>query len=247
MSKYSEIAQDIRSSIEDGALHPGDRLPTVVELCELYGVSKVTVRKAVELLAEQGLVSSRRGSGTFVKATPESRGMDDGRHTGDTLYLGKTDRSIGFTNEHAHEGEVSSVVHEFSVEVPPAEVAERLDLEPDDFAYHDVRVRLLDGTPIVVEDTYMPLELIPGLKRHHVEGSIYSYLREGLGLHLASFHRIVRAVNATAQEAEWLSIEPGGALLEVEQIGFLDSGVPFEYSVSKNVGSRSALHSINIT
>ncbi|MEY8436838.1 GntR family transcriptional regulator [Atopobiaceae bacterium 24-176] len=247
MSKYSEIAQDIRASIEDGALLPGDRLPTVVELCDLYGVSKVTVRKAVELLAEQGLVSSRRGSGTFVKATMESRGMSEGRHAGDTLYIGKTDRSVGFTNDHSHEGEVTSVVYLFAVEVPPADVADRLDLEPDDFAYHDIRVRCLDGTPIVIEDTFMPLELVPGLKRHHVEGSIYNYLRDDLGLHLASFHRVIRAVAATDEEAERLSISCGDPLLEVEQIGFLDSGVPFEYSVSRNVGSRSALHSINIT
>lgn len=246
MSKYAEIAQDIRASIEDGAIAPGERLPTVVELCELYGVSKVTVRKAVELLAEQGLVSSRRGSGTFVKATPESKGVD-GRHAGDTLYIGRTDRSIGFTNEHAHQGEVSSVVHLFAIEVPPAEVAARLDLGDEDFCYHDVRTRLLDGVPLVIEDTYMPLELVPGLKRHHVEGSIYNYLQQDLGLHLASFHRIVRAVAATAEEAGRLDIAEGGPLLELEQIGFLDSGAPFEYSVSRNVGSRSALHTINIT
>lgn len=246
MSKYSEIACDIRASIEDGALGPGDRLPTVVELCELYGVSKVTVRKAVELLAEQGLVSSRRGSGTFVKATLESRGAQ-GRHAGDTLYIGRSDRSIGFTNEHADQGEVSSDVYLFSVEVPPREVSDRLDLAEDDFCYHDVRVRRLDGEPLVIEDTYMPLELIPGLKRHHVETSIYNYLRDELGLHLASFHRIIRAVAATAEEAERLEMAEGDPLLEVEQIGFLDSGVPFEYSVSKNVGSRSALHTINIT
>ena len=62
--KYEAIAADIRRSIEDGALKPGDKLPTVVELCELYGVSKITVKRAIEQITEEGLITSRRGSRT---------------------------------------------------------------------------------------------------------------------------------------------------------------------------------------
>ena len=248
MSKYEDIAKDIQGSILDGSLRAGDRLPTVVELCDLYGVSKITVRKAIDILAEQGLVSSRRGSGTYVKTTPEALGVEDDLHTGDILYAGRSDRSMGFTTEHASQHKkISSRIIEFSIIVPPADIALRLDMGPDDFAYHDVRVRCLDDVPIVVEDTYMPLEFIPGLKRHHLEGSIYAYLKEELGLHLASFHRIMRAVGATEQEAEWLDVSEGSPLLEIEQIGFVDTGRPFEYSISRNVGSRYELHNINIT
>ena len=52
--KYEAIAADIRRSIEDGALKPGDKLPTVVEFCELYGVSKITVKRAIEQITEEG-------------------------------------------------------------------------------------------------------------------------------------------------------------------------------------------------
>lgn len=58
--KYEAIAADIRRSIEDGALKPGDKLPTVVEFCELYGVSKITVKRAIEQITEEGLITSRR-------------------------------------------------------------------------------------------------------------------------------------------------------------------------------------------
>ena len=67
--KYEAIAADIRRSIEDGALKPGDKLPTVVEFCELYSVSKITVKRAIEQITEEGLITSRRGSGTYVKDT----------------------------------------------------------------------------------------------------------------------------------------------------------------------------------
>lgn len=56
--KYEVIAADIRRSIEDGTLKPGEKLPTVVEFCDLYGVSKITVRRAIERMTEDGLVTS---------------------------------------------------------------------------------------------------------------------------------------------------------------------------------------------
>lgn len=65
--KYEAIAADIRRSIEDGALKPGDKLPTVVEFCELYSVSKITVKRAIEQITEEGLVTSRRGSAPTLK------------------------------------------------------------------------------------------------------------------------------------------------------------------------------------
>lgn len=67
--KYEAIAADIRRSIEDGTLKPGDKLPTVVEFCELYSVSKITVKRAIEQITEEGLITSRRGSDTYVKDT----------------------------------------------------------------------------------------------------------------------------------------------------------------------------------
>ena len=56
--KYEAIAADIRRSIEDGTLKPGDKLPTVVEFCELYSVSKITVKRAIEQITEEGLITS---------------------------------------------------------------------------------------------------------------------------------------------------------------------------------------------
>ena len=88
MLKYETIAQDIQSHIEDGALAPNDKLPTVVDLCERYGVSKITVKRAFEILTERGLIASKRGSGTYVKNTTEL--FDTGGV--DPLLMGK-DRS----------------------------------------------------------------------------------------------------------------------------------------------------------
>ena len=170
--KYEAIAADIRRSIEDGALNPGDKLPTVVEFCELYSVSKITVKRAIEQITDEGLVTSRRGSGTYVKDTAGLPGQ--------AFFQGKNDRSQGFSYEHRGE-KVTSVVYDFSIVNPPADVAAQLGIAEDDFAYHIVRVRQVDEKPIVIEYTYMPLELIPGLKKKDLYGSVYSFIRKQCG------------------------------------------------------------------
>lgn len=239
MLKYEALAADIQKSIEDGTLKPNEKLPTVVELCEMYAVSKITVRRAMEWLAENGLVASRRGSGTYVKQRvdlPEN-----------PLVTGVNERAQGFSAEHSKRAEsVSSEVYDFDIVKPPAEIANLLNMDEDDFAYYDCRVRLLNDVPIVIEYTYMPIDLIPGLKRKHLYTSIYAYIHEELGLKIASFHRAIRAVAATTQEAERLDVNEGEPLLELEQVGFLDTGTPFEYSISRNVGSRYTLNNITL-
>ena len=112
--KYEVIAADIRRSIEDGTLKPGEKLPTVVEFCDLYGVSKITVRRAIERMTEDGLVTSRRGSGTYVK---EAAGM-----ALDAVSGGRSDRAGGFTSEHQGQ-KVESVGYDFKIVNPPAGIA----------------------------------------------------------------------------------------------------------------------------
>ncbi len=106
-----------------------------------------------------------------------------------------------------------------------------------------MRVREVDGQPIVIEYTYMPLELIPGLEKRPVRIDLQLHPRAVRTQDL-SFHRTIRAVAATEEEAERLDTKP--SLLELNQIGFLDSGTAFEYSVSHNVGDRFELHNVTL-
>ena len=254
MLKYQAIAADIQRSIEAGALKPNAKLPTVVELCEAYGVSKITIKRAIDLLTDKGLISSRRGSGTYVKNTTElfeQTGIEriDGTADGgdDSFAFSHSDRAAGFTKEHEGEGKkVSSVVYDFSIVNPPANIARHLNIQPDDFAYYHCRARCLDGEPMVIEYTYMPLDLVPGLKRSQLYVSVYDYLQNTLGLKISSFHRILRAVPATEEEAERLNTKPGVPMLEIAQVGFLDDGTPFEYSVSRYEGTRGEIREVNV-
>ncbi|MFZ2756235.1 MAG: GntR family transcriptional regulator [Atopobiaceae bacterium] len=236
MLKYESIAQDIEAKIVSGELRPNDRLPIMSELCERYGVSKITVKKAMDILVSRGLVIKRRGSGSFVKDVSASQ-IDVSRQD-----IAK--QLAGFSGEYSNV-EVSSIVNDFSVVTPPDDVAAQLRIGPNDFAYHICRTRLADGVPQVVEYNYMPINVIPGLTIEHVQSSVYDYVEGDLGLTIASAHRAIRAVMPTKQERLWLQVPPSMPLLEVKQVAYLSDGRIFEYSVMRHVGDRYVFYSIS--
>ena len=116
----------------------------------------------------------------------------------------------------------------------------------DDFIYDIVRVRSLDGQPVVIEYTQMPIQLIPGIKRQVLEKSIYGYIEEELKLKIQSAHRTVRAVMPTEEEKKELDIKGVLPLLEVTQVAVLDDGRPFEFSIAHHRADRNAFRSVSI-
>ncbi|RVU97668.1 GntR family transcriptional regulator [Coriobacteriales bacterium OH1046] len=227
MLKYETVADDIRLRIANGEFAPSGQLPTTEEFCKQYDVSKITIKRAMDELVLRGLIARRRGSGTYVKGSTEKAGPE---RAGWNI----SSQMTGFSTEHANE-KVESRVHDFSAVRPSGEIAEYLGMESDEFAYHVCRTRVADGAPQTVEYTYMPIKVIPDLREKHAEGSIYGYIEGDLGLKIGSAHRTIKAVLPEGDEAEWLDVTPTTPLLEVKQIGFLDDGIPFEYSISKHI------------
>ncbi len=228
MAKYEELVELLKADITKGTYRKGDRLPTTPQLCQIYGVSNTTVKRAMDELELQGLVARRRGSGVYIKETsvPSSSGTRQGS---------SSQQMTGFSTEHeAQNRKVESIVHDFSVVRPNEFIAEQLAMESDEFAYHICRVRLVDGRPMVVEYTHMPIKLIPDLRESTLHASIYAYIEGDLGLKIGSAHRVIRAVMPTPEEREWLQIGTDEPLLEVRQVAYLDDGTPFEYSVSRH-------------
>ena len=233
--KYEEIAQSLRADIQQGKYTPGEQLALEKEMCQQHGVSRITIKRAVDELVKQGLVVKRRGSGTFVKSLKDE----------DVKELSMANQFLGFAATFKNR-KVDSQLLRFEIIHPTAEVAAKLQLTTDDFVYDIIRVRRLDDEPIVIEYTQMPIQLINGLKRQHLETSIYSYIENGLGYKIQSAHRMVRAVMPTEQEREHLQIEGVLPLLEVTQVAFLDDGRPFEYSIARHRGDRSNFRSVSI-
>ena len=235
MLKYEAIANRLREDIQQGKYEPGQQLALEKEMCREFGVSRITIKRAVDELVKQGLVVKRRGSGTFVK-TMENE---------DVRELSMANQFSGFAATFAGH-DVKTRVLRFDIGHPSEQVAEKLQLSTEDFVYRIERVRILDGQPIVIEYTQMPIQLIPGIRQQVLETSIYHYIEQDLGLHIQSAHRSVRADMPTDREREELQIEGTLPILEVSQVAFLDDGRPFEYSVSRHRGDKSNFRSVSV-
>lgn len=235
MLKYKDIADDIRSAIMSGKYNINEQLPLEKEMCSKYGVSRITIKKAVDELVNQGLVIKRRGSGTFVKGVDESSVQE----------LSMAKQFSGFSESNKGKRVFSKVI-KFEVINPTKEIAVKLQITTEDFVYHIIRARYSDDEPIVVEYTYMPINLIPGIKNDILMNSIYSYIEKGLNLKIKSAHRIIRAILPNEIEQEYLKIDKNFPVLEVEQVGFLDNGQPFEYSYSHHRSDKAEFRSVSI-
>lgn len=220
MLKYVEISNDIRKKIIEGNYLPNERLPFEKEICDKYESSKMTVKKALDILVAEGLLVKRRGSGTFVKdINPKER---------DNLIASTQFRGLSsFYVNH----KVESKIIEYKVINVDDNIAKKLLVTEEDFVYKIIRVRVVDGISVVLEEMYMPIQIIPGLKKQHLSGSIYEYIERVLNLKIKSAHRTITIKKSTEYEQKLLNVKKNEPLGIIEQVAYLDNGQAFEYSI----------------
>ena len=221
MEKYKIIANSIRKRIIKGDYVSDQKLPSEKEIGDEFVASKLTVKKALDILVGEGLIIKRRGAGTFVKSLSV-----------DEMERLIVDNQMRGTTAFNPDKKVTSKVLSFSVVQASQLVSRKLNLVEASPVYEIYRVRLVDGSPSVIEKTYMPLDVISCLTKKNVEGSIYEYIEEKLGLKIESGHRTITVRKAADFEADELALEYGDPVGIAEQIGYLNTGVQFEYSIS---------------
>lgn len=236
MPKYEEIVEDISRKIANGVYKPGDRLPSAAELCTAYGVSKITVNKAMGDLVQMGFLTRRRGSGTYVKSSAGG---------GASAIMWKEATHIEGTKQRYEQlgKHVTTKVHTFSVIEPDERVRRALNMDGG-FVYNICRSRFADGEPLDIEYTQMPVAMFPSLSVEVVQSSIYSYIEKDLGLTISSAHSSMRAVLPTEDECTWLGIEPNAPLLEVTQVAYLNDGRAFEFSCSRHTQNAEPVSTV---
>lgn len=233
--KYEEIAQDIEKSIANGTLKAYDRLPTVVELSEQYNVSKSTIAQVIDALANRGLITRRRGSGMYVKSVA----------TEADAYWQSYNQIVNYKEDIEGESEVKIDLDDLVVIKAEKPVAHALDIGPKDFVYAVTRTLRTEREAFAVEYIYLPLELAAGFKYQDATGDIHAFVTERLGLKIESTHNSVRAVMPTTEERARLQIAYGTPLLEMERVGFLTDGRPFEYVLSHYRGDQYEYRTID--
>ncbi|MGB3699406.1 MAG: GntR family transcriptional regulator [Gordonia sp. (in: high G+C Gram-positive bacteria)] len=214
---YSQIEQALvaRFGVD---LHPGDQLPTEDELIETFGVSRITVRRAMQNLASRNLITTRRGRGSFVTAPSFRQPLT---------------ALTGFVEDMDSHG-VPSRAEVVTIEeiVAPAEVREALQLPLGVRVTHIERVRLAVGQPVSFDDTYLPLELGRLIAQDDLENEqIFTLLETRHGTPLLEATYALQADTADAAMAEALGIAPGDAVLRIERTSFTVGQRPVDYEI----------------
>lgn len=210
---YLQLARHLRRLIADGRLGEQDALPSERDLADSFGVSRVTVRKAIHELSNEGLLQQRRGAGTFV-----SRGPHVEQHLSVLTSFSEDMESRGF---EAGSRWLSRTVSAAS----PAEVL-ALGLTPGAPVARLHRQRLADGVPIAEELAVVSTRFLPDPTV--VDGSLYATLRR-LGHPPHRALQRLSAVNLDAEHARLLDLPEGVAGLYIERRTLLEDGTPLEF------------------
>ncbi|MCD8121379.1 MAG: GntR family transcriptional regulator [Clostridiales bacterium] len=195
---YQQLSDEIRRQITDGKLQTGDRLPTEAELSQEFAVSRITVRKAIELLVDDGIVVRRQGIGTFVAQKKVHRVIRN--------------QAVSFTDMSLLSGQEPSA-ELISVEkiMPDASIASHLHIGEEEQVLKLVRLRKNDGKPVMIEENYYPKKMF-FLLQENLLGSTYEIFRnrDYIPTH---FLKTVEICYATADEARYLEVEENKALI----------------------------------
>lgn len=215
--RYLQIADLLIDRITSGELPAGSMLPTEGELQSEFDVSRVTIRKAMQLLVDKDLLFRQRGSGTYVKA-PKAK------HN--ALQL------TGFVEEVSAQGKTpSSKIITFELMECNEMVAEKLSLLPGDEVYSIQRLRMIDDEPEVLEHTFLPVSLFPDLSIKAMRCSKYDYIEKTKGLKIKLSRQSVKPEILTKAIADELNIDVSQPVIRVDSVGELESGQVFEYTI----------------
>lgn len=214
LPKYQQLARAIERAIERGALPKGDALPPERDIAAQMNVSRITVRKALDGLVENGLLDRKQGAGTFISGRVEKPFSRLSSFSEDMAGRGWKARSEWVTRT---EGVITP------------EESLNLGLGPGTKVYRFTRIRYADDTPMAIETAIIPAFALPGLDA--VKTSLYTALE-------ASGHRPVRAlqrlraVTFTPKQAKRLGVKDGDPGLFIERRGFLANGTTVEVTQS---------------
>ena len=216
---YAQVEEIIRQRLIDNYWKPGEALPSEFQLADELDVSQGTVRKALNDMVAENLLERRQGRGTFVSEHTERR----------ALFL--------FFNLVGEDGSrtmpVSRIISS-DIRKATSEERKRLELAAGDEVVTVRRVRSLHDKPAIVDSVTVSKALFPTLGSGvKLPENLYRFYQGEYGITIAKAEERVRAVSASAEEAELLGLEPGSPLLEIDRTSLTLDARPVEWRVSR--------------
>lgn len=213
---FHQVAVILRDRILSGAHTEGDRLPSEAELCETFGVSRITAKRAMDELAAEGLVTRSRGRGTIVA-----------HDAGVVPFVVSVD---GWIENISRMGRLTTVrLLEFDYRRAPTAIARELELDDEAEVQRSIRVRAHEGTPLSWLETWVPADIGQSYTAEDMGSLPLLHLLERAGVRVASAQQTITAALAPPHVAQALGVQAGTALLDVRRVVRDDLGRPVEY------------------
>jgi len=212
---YRQIANKIKEDIISANLSKGDAIPTETKLAENYNASRVTVRQAIKLLVEENLLYRIQGSGTYISHEKIEHNI--------YKLQGFTEEMIILDNNPSNE------ILEFQLTKPPDDVQQTLKLSNEHNVYYVKRLRLADKEPLIVEESYLPVNLFPDLSIDVMNKSKYDYI-EKKGYQIDKRYGELIPIMPNKEIVEHLLLEKVDPLLFLQAYSTFQDGTIFEYS-----------------
>jgi GntR family transcriptional regulator len=221
---YHQLKELLLQRIESGEWAPGDQLPTEAEFSAQFGVSRVTVRQALQLLVNQGLVERRQGLGTFV-------GRPKVAHNLQWMYRdGKEIADQG--------GVIRYELHHLTRKPATQALARHLGIAADETVYETQRTLIADDEPLMIISSWLPMSLFNDLESKDFGKRTMMTILAEYGMTASHQHKEVEITILDEEEAALLGVDPGAPALLLTYLNYLPDGRPFEYRRTLVRGDR---------
>jgi GntR family transcriptional regulator len=217
LSLYYQLQEKLLKKIQSGEWKNGEKIPTETELCEIYSISRITVRKAIDELVHSGHLIRFQGKGTFVA---------------NISFEQKLSKFYSFSESLKQKGK-NERTRMLSFNVVKAEnpAAAQLSVEPKSRIFRVTRLRMVDETAYTVETSYIPYALCPKLtEKDIIKKGLYNSMRD-LGVFPKRIIEKFRAVAMGSYEAKQMGLKTGSPAIHLERTTF-EGGQIIEYCVS---------------
>lgn len=225
MNKYLVIYQEIASEIDQGKWQAGKLLPSENEFKELYHTSRETIRKALNLLSQNGYIQKVRGKGSIV--IPRNK------------YDFPVSGLVSFKELAEKMGtKPKTTVHQLSLIKPTTFIRKQLQVSTEQEVWEVLRVRDLEGDKIILDKDYLLKDNVPQLTEEICADSIYAYLEGELGLTISFAKKEITVEEPTKEDRELLDIEGYSNIVVIKNYVYLDNASLFQYTESRHRPDR---------
>jgi GntR family transcriptional regulator len=213
---YYQLKQIILKKIKDGIWLPGDAISSERELCDIFNVSRMTIRQAINELVNEGILYREKGKGTFV-SPPRVEQMN----------------IMSFTEAATNKGlEAVTEVKILEIEIPDLYIIEKLGLSDYEDVYYMQRVRKANGQIIGIEEIYLPVRYCRDFEKKDLSSSLYKILRDDYGYAIDHIETSLEAVIPEINELKLFKTEETVPIMKVTGVNVTDKNLRLFYEES---------------